>query len=250
MPPIPAAQLRSLLDRYRREELHVGAVTAALVMELGAAFLAGKMSAAEFELALIAAEKLGYQRSADIGARHVSEVRSAHGAEPGPVVLAPFPLEAALVRASSTLDALARLDTPAARAQAVETHAVWADRAAKMGGRRTVERSATAAKRRWRRVPDADPCTFCATLATRGYLDDGYTSEKAALTTAMGRKYHDFCGCTATEIVDTWEPTEQEQRWIDLYEDAAGGSIEEILGYMKTHGDFNDSLSRGTPGRQ
>ncbi|MBK7822830.1 MAG: hypothetical protein IPJ61_17650 [Tessaracoccus sp.] len=217
------AKLRELLDRYRRAELSVGASTAALVLELGQELAAGNLAVDEFELALIAAEKLGFDASSGVAARHLAEIRSAQNAA-GITEPAPFPLDAATVRAHATAEALRRTDDPGHRQAIVEKAAVWADRGAKMGGRRTVDRSAAASGRQWRRVPDGDPCTFCAMLATRGFLDDGYTSRDSALWTKAGRKYHDFCGCVATEIVDGWEPTPQEQRWIDAYE-TAGAAV-------------------------
>lgn len=223
------AELRRLLSRFRFDQAANGATTAALVVELGKLYLTGQMTRDEFSLGLVAAEKLGFESAGRIAASHLRSVRALSRAD-GVIDRARFEPGPAAVRAQATLEALDRLDEPGARSRAVETHAVWADRAAKGGGRRTVERSAAASKRRWRRVPDADPCTFCAMLATRGYLDGGYLSEETALWTKTGKTYHDFCGCVATEIVEAWVPNEQEQRWIDAYEEAA-----------------SDATSRGLP---
>lgn len=238
-----------MLRRYRLAQINNGAATAALVLELGRELAAGRLTLDEFEVALLGAEKLGFDASAGIAARHVAELRAAHEVPPGPVVRAQLDLAEAAARVASTMGALARLDDPSARARAIEKHAVWADRGAKMGGRHTIERSAAASGRRWRRVPDSDPCAWCGMLATRGYLDDGYASQEAALWTNAGKKYHDFCGCVATEIVDDWEPTEQEQRWIDAYEQAATDAVsaglpstpDTIVARMREAGAFNDS---------
>ena len=246
---LSAAALREMLRRYRLAQINNGAATAALVLELGRELAAGRLTLDEFEVALLGAEKLGFDASAGIAARHVAELRAAHEVPPGPVVRAQLDLAEAAARVASTMGALARLDDPGARARAIEKHAVWADRGAKMGGRETVGLSASAAGRRWRRVPDGDPCAWCGMLATRGYLDDGYTSREAAQWTKTGKTYHNFCGCVATEIVDDWEPTEQEQRWIDAYEQAATDAVsaglpstpDTIVARMREAGAFSDS---------
>lgn len=247
---IADAALRAILDRYRRSQLATGASTAALVLELGREWSAGRLSREELEVALIAAEKLGFSASSGVAATHLAEIRAAQDAS-GITEMADFDLRAAMARAEATVAALDRVpDRPDIHSQILGKAAVWADRSAKMGGRRTIERSAAASGRRWRRVPDGDPCAFCAMLATRGYLDDGYTSRESALWTAAGRTYHDFCGCVATEIVDDWVPTPQEQRWIDAYETAGAEASaqglpltpETVLPRMRAQaGAFNDS---------
>jgi hypothetical protein len=86
-------------------------------------------------------------------------------------------------------------------------------------GRETVARSAEAVGGLWRRVSDGDPCAFCAMLVTRG---PSYWSRRTALTRGYsGRSYHYYCGCTAEEYRgrrEDWEPTAQEQEYIDLYD--------------------------------
>lgn len=69
---------------------------------------------------------------------------------------------------------------------------------------------------RWRRVTDGDPCGFCAMLAGRGPV---YHSKLKA--GVGGNRYHGFCGCTAEPFdgpADEWEPTPDEQRYIDAYD--------------------------------
>ncbi len=68
------------------------------------------------------------------------------------------------------------------------------------GGRRTiletvaVDRTALG----WARVTDADPCAFCALLASRG---PAYRSQGTATFQA-----HDGCGCTAEPVFDAGAP--------------------------------------------
>lgn len=76
-------------------------------------------------------------------------------------------------------------------------------RHAQNGGREALVAAGDTEPRRitWFRVTDADPCAFCAMLASRGPV---YLSQaSAARTTASapsrppGKKYHDDCNCTA-----------------------------------------------------
>lgn len=82
------------------------------------------------------------------------------------------------------------------------------------GGRETIERTAEEDRRivGWRRVTDADPCAFCAMLASRGavYL----TRESASGVVGRGRggtlrgsrqrgePYHDGCECTVAPLYE------------------------------------------------
>ena len=69
---------------------------------------------------------------------------------------------------------------------------------------------------RWRRVTDGNPCGFCAMLASRGPVYG--SAEKAG---SGGNRYHARCGCTAEPFegdFDEWEPTPDEQRFIDAYD--------------------------------
>lgn len=113
----------------------------------------------------------------------------------------------------------------------------------------------------WRRVSDGDPCAFCAMLVTRGPV---YTSRDKALHTtnpAPGipagtlHKYHPHCGCTVEIVYDDWQPTEQEQQWIDDYYRAAESlpartprTAKTVLPILRRNGSFRDSATRrGTP---
>lgn len=68
------------------------------------------------------------------------------------------------------------------------------------GGRDTIIGSAQHDARclGWARVTDGDPCPFCAMLASRGPV----YKEDTVLKTFAGRKYHDFCGCTAEPVYE------------------------------------------------
>lgn len=102
------------------------------------------------------------------------------------------------------------------------------------GGRDLLSESALAHPRSigFRRVTDGKPCAFCAMLASRG---PAYRSKKTA---GAGRRYHDYCGCTVEEVFGEWRPTAEEQRYIDLYEQAAepGASVNDVMREMRAAG--------------
>ncbi|MDR1214467.1 MAG: hypothetical protein LBK54_10360 [Propionibacteriaceae bacterium] len=102
----------------------------------------------------------------------------------------------------------------------------------------------------WRRVPDSDPCTWCAMLVTRGPVYD-----KTTVTAQRdGSKYHNNCGCTAEEVFGEWQPTAREQEYIDAYNAAhePGMSAKETMAAMRSEtggtGLFRDSRSTSPTG--
>ncbi|MFB7672939.1 hypothetical protein ACFC26_16175 [Kitasatospora purpeofusca] len=92
------------------------------------------------------------------------------------------------------------------------------DREALRGGR-TLIHSASAADRRvlgWARITDADPCAFCAMLASRGavyrtrdaavlrgFADSGRRSADVLDPEAELQKYHDMCHCQVVPVYST-----------------------------------------------
>lgn len=104
------------------------------------------------------------------------------------------------------------MPTPGDRAKAatIGEMATRANYEVLRAGRETVQRSA----RRWRRVTDGNPCGFCAMVASRGPV---YHSQESA------EGYHSRCGCTAEPFdgdPSEWEPTPDEQRFIDAYRES------------------------------
>ncbi|MEU1043978.1 hypothetical protein ABZ400_02325 [Streptomyces sp. NPDC005897] len=74
------------------------------------------------------------------------------------------------------------------------------------GGRQSMQRSIAADDRAtgWSRVTDADPCAWCAMLASRGPV---YKSAKTAGDPRKGgNRYHDHCGCQAWPAFTNDEP--------------------------------------------
>ena len=137
-----------------------------------------------------------------------------------------------------------------AKAQALSLVMNAAQRLAMAGGRRVMDESSLANpdSAGWRRVPDGNPCAFCAMLVTRGV----YRTARAA---GQGRAWHRGCGCGCEEVFGEWTPTDREQRYIDAY-DAAAERLDKlglphtqqnILPLMRERGKFNDSPAPSKP---
>lgn len=122
-----------------------------------------------------------------------------------------------------------------------------------MGGRQTVDLTTGQDQEAigWRRVSDGSPCAFCAMLCSRGpvYRSKGYAG--ADPTQGLKMKFHAHCGCSAEIVYGSWEPTAEEQKYVDSYRsavasaNAAGGkrNLQNILPKMRENGSFRDSPS-------
>lgn len=120
---------------------------------------------------------------------------------------------------------LARTGSPAVATRAMgERLAGAAQRLALAGSRDTVDATVRRDRRiiAWRRVPDEDPCAFCAMLASRGAV---YKSRALALEVGRadrirgprrpGQAYHDNDQCVAEPLY----AGEEEPEWVDeLYQ--------------------------------
>lgn len=124
-------------------------------------------------------------------------------------------------------------------------------RQALQGGRRIIDLSSISNPRSigWRRVADGNPCTFCALLVSRG---PAFRSERSA---GAGRAFHWKCGCTVEEVFDRWEPTDEEDQYIDSYlaareatqRDNVDPTASNILSRMRADGQFGDSAGVRPP---
>ncbi|MEV6830697.1 hypothetical protein [Amycolatopsis sp. NPDC051102] len=77
------------------------------------------------------------------------------------------------------------------------------------------------AARGWLRVTAADPCWFCAMLASRGAV---YLSQRSASTRGgTDEPYHDGCGCQAEPVFRTAVLPETSQRFAALWETSTAG---------------------------
>ena len=243
---------RLAATEYQREAVRFAGKYAGYYAELGRLWHAGKMSDTQYVRLCVELERAGHDGSAALAGKFVSDFRRLNGVDPGLIVYDEFDAAAALARSISTTRILK--SDPDKAHNTIDDMAVGFNRAVLNAGRDTVEWSAGAQGRSWRRVTDGDPCAFCAMLATRS----DYTTRERALTTGhtrrhkrggkrpLGSKYHDHCGCTVVEVVVRWEPSSADTAYQRVYEKAREWvddhglqqSPGNILKAMRTVGDM------------
>lgn len=254
----PGAQLT---QAHQIQQINNGAAGAALIVELGKLLKAGKLDEQGFVTAAVGADLLTQQAAVRLARQYMTGFRALvdPSTDHADLVNPEFDAGASAGRAVNALRELeeARRADPDQRNWDAEFDrivgqlAVRSDRAAKNAGRETVVASAEANGKRWRRVTDGNPCSFCAMLAGRGPV---YRSEDAAGVVVgrnnygtaaykagdvryggkvsrgarkgqdrtrgsrgLGEQYHDYCGCSVEEALVEWEPTPREQEFADLY---------------------------------
>ncbi|MPZ27534.1 MAG: hypothetical protein GEV12_14275 [Micromonosporaceae bacterium] len=115
---------------------------------------------------------------------------------------------------------LARTGQPAAADRAMQsTLAGSAQRLAEAGSRETVDATVAGSDLivGWRRVTDADPCFFCAMLASRGAV------YKTAGTAGAGNPFHDHDQCTVEPLYMRETEPPEVQRLADLWREVTAG---------------------------
>lgn len=219
-------QSRFAATEYQRQAIRFAGKYAGYYSELGRLWRSGKMNDTQYVRLCVELERAGHDGSAAMAAKFVSDFRKLNGVDPGLIVYDEFDAAAALARSIATTRIMA--SDPDRAGDTIDRMAVGFNRAVLNAGRDTVEWSAGAQGRSWRRVTDGDPCAFCAMLATRS----DYTTKERALTTGhtrrhkRGRKrpldsrYHDHCGCTVVEVVGPWEPNKADAGYQRTYEKA------------------------------
>lgn len=219
-------QSRFAATEYQRQAVRFAGKYAGYYSELGRLWRAGKMNDTQYVRLCVELERAGHDGSAAMAAKFVSDFRKLNGVDPGLIVYDEFDAAAALARSIATTRIMA--SDPDKAGETIDRMAVGFNRAVLNAGRDTVEWSAGAQGRSWRRVTDGDPCAFCAMLATRS----DYTTKERALTTGhtsrhkrgnkrpLGSRYHDHCGCTVVEVVGPWEPNRADAGYQKVYEKA------------------------------
>lgn len=219
-------QSRFAATEYQRQAIRFAGKYAGYYSELGRLWRSGKMNDTQYVRLCVELERAGHDGSAAMAAKFVSDFRKLNGVDPGLIVYDEFDAAAALARSIATTRIMA--SDPDRAGETIDRMAVGFNRAVLNAGRDTVEWSAGAQGRSWRRVTDGDPCAFCAMLATRS----DYTTKERALTTGhtrrhkrgskrpLGSRYHDHCGCTVVEVVGPWEPNQVDAGYQRTYEKA------------------------------
>lgn len=219
-------QSRFAATEYQRQAIRFAGKYAGYYSELGRLWRSGKMNDTQYVRLCVELERAGHDGSAAMAAKFVSDFRKLNGVDPGLIVYDEFDAAAALARSIATTRIMA--SDPDRAGDTIGRMAVGFNRAVLNAGRDTVEWSAGAQGRSWRRVTDGDPCAFCAMLATRS----DYTTKERALTTGhtrrhkrgnkrpLGSRYHDHCGCTVVEVVGPWESNAADVGYQKVYEKA------------------------------
>ena len=267
---------------HRVQQIRNAAAVAAMVVELGRRWRSGRLPDEKFVTGVVGAEAAGYEAAVRMASDYMTQHRAlvARDLLDVPLVVPEFDAAGASARALSTLEAFQRLRSAKLPQHVVDREfeqivgnlGVWSDKATQMVSRGVVIESAGYAGSRWRRVTDGNPCAFCAMLAGRGPVDltresagrvvgremgrgsayhkttgrvgYGGPADRRRGTRDIGERYHDHCGCTVEEIAGDWSPTAEEQRFVDLYEDALvlladrgqPASTSNILGAMRDLG--------------
>ena len=239
------AEGRYLTDQHRRWQATLGATMVGVTMDLASLINPENIPETfdhwlEEQLGALEAVRIA---GADEAARYMMAYRTA---EIGPEKATRLPVishEVDLVEDARSL-AWAPWVAQAAIQEGQDPAEAWNDVVRKLAwkthnlalesGRNVVSRSVEKAGGKWRRVSDGNPCAWCAMLVTRGPV---YTRETVTSTYA-GRRYHYKCGCTPEEVFGEWEPTAEEQSYIDLYESirASGDTDKEITAKMRLYG--------------
>jgi hypothetical protein len=212
-----------LTDQYRRQQVLIAAVlTRDLVRLLKAMFNPADPgpSWAATRMAVAALIRDRRQQSADLAARYYPQLRSAAGVHSPFSTAAPIYLPDERLMANVDVTGIGMyqraLKAGSTPSQALDRSAVTlsgtASRLALEGGRSVVAETVQADGDAigWMRVTDADPCSWCSMLASRGAA---YKSAE----TAGGRKnaefvgggqfkWHDHCGCTVTAVFHQDDP--------------------------------------------
>lgn len=109
----------------------------------------------------------------------------------------------------------------------------------------------------WRRVPDDDPCAWCAMLVSRGavYKSRGSATRvvgrrgRARGNQPLGTSYHDYCQCTAEPLYEHEdEPAEVDDLYRQWLEVTAGKSGDAALRAWREYWDGRpDRAAPGEP---
>jgi len=225
----------TLIDAYRRAEVQVaGEAVGQSVLAFRQTLDPARLDAtfAAYVIVMMQIIEALRQLAANVAGAFYASYRqlALPGAPPPSIVYAP-PIEPARVTTSLLVTgpvtvkaAVARgvsLDDAVSRAEAATAGSVY--RMVADAGRDTIRETVREDPEAvgWARVPDANPCYFCAMLASRGPV---YLSAETATTTVSGDPYHDGCGCVAVPVFSRDDPWPGPGRYFhDLWRRSTAG---------------------------
>ena len=139
---------------YQRQAIRFAGKYAGYYAELGRLWHSGKMTDAQYVRLCVELERAGHDGSAALAGKFVSDFRKLNGVDPGLIVYDEFDAAAALARSFSTMKMMN--SDPDRAKDTIDAMAAGFNRAVMNAGRDTVEWSAGAQGRSWRRVTDGD----------------------------------------------------------------------------------------------
>jgi len=220
-----------LAAAHRAGQLQVRAAAARRVVDLWPGFDAEDIAGswARLELPLIAIIQSAHGRSAGLAGAYYATDRQARGVPgtPRPVLAAPKTadeLAGWLEVAPRWAGTLTARGLPHVAERTLVTTIGRVTRNALDGGRDTITGSVAADRQAvgYARLTGANPCAFCAMLASRGPV---YKTERAATRIADGRRYHDHCQCQPVAVYDRddgWPGQDRADEFRDIWDRTEG----------------------------
>lgn len=226
------------IDDYRAELAVLEKRATSESMRLTNAYIDGELDRDGFKLAYVAAAKKWHDRTSKVAMKFTENYRDAsllEGVQIDPVP-APFSPEDAIMdafriraQAKYVKEVMSTVDGDAQTRMYQKLNALQrrcAAGATQASARDTVEFSAAANGRRFRRVAREGACAFCLMLSTRSNYKttrlkaDG--EKRAPRRGGSGNRYHRDCSCIVVEITDTDDDYNLRERnpAIALYYDA------------------------------
>ena len=251
-------------DAYRRQQVLLSAaLTRDLIRLLRALFNPANPgpSWAVARMAIASLIRDRRQQSAALATRYYPTLRSIAGVHT-PVRIAP-PIELVDDRLMANVDATGigmyqrAVQAGAVPAQALDragaTLSGTASRLALEGGRsvvaETVKDDADAIG--WMRITDADPCSWCAMMASRGAVyKSAETAGRAKDSRFVGEgefKWHDHCGCGAVPVFHENDPRlDHADHLYDLWlQHTQGYSGKDAINAWRRYWENRDSAQQG-----
>lgn len=213
----------ALSNQYRRQQVMISAVLTRDLLRLLRAMFAPANPGPSWAAARTAIAGLIRDRrrqSADLAARYYPALRSAAGVHTPVQVASPVDLPDDRLLTNIDVTGIGMYER-ARRAGASEQQALdragvtlsgTASRLALEGGRSVVEQTVQDDEDAigWMRITDADPCAWCAMLASRGAVyKSAETAGRAKNSRFTGEdafKWHDHCGCQAVPVFHENDP--------------------------------------------
>lgn len=222
--------MSSLAQQHRTSQLALRATMLTTLLKLWPTLRAESLDLTFPAWALSVGQLIIARRamSAGLASQYLTAERFASGVPGAPTIVNAGQADAAQIATSLRVTSLVAVKqsmlagqpVPQAMANAFVQSSGAATRIALDGGRETVVQSMQVdpAVTHFRRITSAHPCAFCALLASRGAV---YLSAESA---GENNRYHDHCSCVIAPVYGRHQPTAQERRDRELYDQSTAGA--------------------------